>query len=46
MVTEISPAGVFYEAENYHQNYFNDNRAAPYCQFVIDPKLRKLGLDE
>ena len=46
VVTEISPAGVFYEAENYHQNYFNDNRAAPYCQFVIDPKLRKLGLDE
>ena len=44
--TEISPAGVFYRAEGYHQNYFNDNRAAPYCQFVIDPKLRKLGLDE
>jgi len=46
VVTEISPAGVFYKAEDYHQNYFNDNRAAPYCQFVIDPKLRKLGLDE
>ena len=28
VVTEISPAGVFYKAEDYHQNYFNDNRAA------------------
>ena len=45
VVTEISPASVFYRAEGYHQDYYNQNRAAPYCQFVIDPKLRKLGFE-
>jgi len=41
IVTEISPAGVFYKAEDYHQNYFNENGNAPYCSFVIVPKLEK-----
>lgn len=41
IVTEISPASAFYVAEDYHQNYFNENGEAPYCQFVIKPKLEK-----
>ncbi len=43
IVTEISPVSKFYEAENYHQNYFNDNVNKPYCSFVIQPKLAKLA---
>lgn len=46
IVTEITPAGVFYPAEDYHQNYYNLNASKnPYCRVVIDPKLRKLGLE-
>lgn len=41
VVTEISPAGPFYKAENYHQNYFNGNGEQPYCQYVIQPKVEK-----
>lgn len=41
VVTEISPAAKFYPAENYHQDYFRLNGHAPYCQFVIAPKLEK-----
>ena len=41
VVTEISEASVFYKAEDYHQNYYNENGEAPYCQFVIAPKLEK-----
>jgi peptide-methionine (S)-S-oxide reductase len=41
VVTEISPSGAFYKAEDYHQNYFNENGNAPYCTFVIIPKLEK-----
>ena len=41
IVTEISPASVFYKAEDYHQNYYNENGDAPYCTFVIAPKLEK-----
>lgn len=41
MVTEISKAEIFYPAENYHQDYFNQNGEAAYCQFVIRPKLDK-----
>ena len=41
IVTEISPATTFYKAEDYHQNYFNENGDAPYCTFVIVPKLEK-----
>ena len=45
VVTEISPASTFYAAENYHQDYFNRNKNAPYCLFNIVPKLKKLDLD-
>ena len=41
VVTEISPLDVFYPAENYHQNYYNDNTSQGYCQYVIAPKLEK-----
>jgi peptide-methionine (S)-S-oxide reductase len=41
IVTEISPFTVFYKAESYHQNYYNDNKFQPYCTFVIGPKLDK-----
>ena len=41
IVTEITPASVFYKAENYHQNYYNLNGNAPYCSYVIRPKLEK-----
>jgi peptide-methionine (S)-S-oxide reductase len=42
IVTEIKPLTKFYEAENYHQDYFRNNPNAPYCKFVIKPKLDKL----
>jgi peptide-methionine (S)-S-oxide reductase len=42
IVTEISPATTFYVAEDYHQNYYNDNQGKnPYCSFVIKPKVDK-----
>lgn len=41
IVTEISPAVAFYKAEDYHQNYYKLNSNAPYCTFVIRPKLEK-----
>jgi peptide-methionine (S)-S-oxide reductase len=45
IVTEITKAGEFYPAENYHQNYYSLNKNKnPYCSMVISPKLKKLGL--
>ncbi|TGN18906.1 peptide-methionine (S)-S-oxide reductase MsrA [Leptospira idonii] len=44
IVTEISPLPEYYPAENYHQNYFALNPGNPYCNYVIPPKLAKLGL--
>jgi peptide-methionine (S)-S-oxide reductase len=41
VVTEISPATTFYKAEDYHQNYYNQNGKQPYCQFIIQPKVEK-----
>lgn len=41
VVTEISQFTVFYQAEDYHQDYYNQNVDAPYCTFVIAPKLEK-----
>ena len=41
IVTEISPYTNFYKAEDYHQNYFNQNGDQPYCRFVIQPKVDK-----
>lgn len=42
IVTEITPFTNFYEAENYHKNYFDKNKDYPYCKFIIDPKIKKL----
>jgi peptide-methionine (S)-S-oxide reductase len=42
IVTEISPFSNFYPAEDYHKEYYENNRNAPYCSFVIDPKIQKL----
>lgn len=42
IVTQIEEAGVFYLAEEYHQNYYNQNKEQGYCQYVIAPKLEKL----
>jgi len=44
IVTEIQPLASFYQAENYHQDYFRNHPNAPYCVFVIKPKLKKLNL--
>ncbi len=41
IVTEISPYKAFYKAENYHQNYYNENGSQPYCYYVVKPKLEK-----
>jgi len=41
VVTEISPYTVFYKAEDYHQNYYNENGEQPYCAYVIQPKVEK-----
>lgn len=41
IVTEIEPFTIFYPAENYHQNYYNNNGAQPYCSYVIRPKVEK-----
>jgi len=42
IVTEIVPFEKFYEAENYHKDYFDKNKNQSYCNFVIDPKIHKL----
>ena len=42
IVTEISPLETFYEAEDYHQDYYNNNNSQGYCSAVITPKLAKL----
>jgi len=42
IVTELKPLDAFYEAEPYHQKYYQQNTSAPYCQFVITPKVGKL----
>lgn len=41
IVTEIIPYKAFYPAESYHHDYYNRNSQAPYCTFVIVPKLDK-----
>ncbi|MCI0474661.1 MAG: peptide-methionine (S)-S-oxide reductase MsrA [Anaerolineales bacterium] len=39
IVTQVAPLDVFYRAEDYHQEYFANNPAQPYCQVVISPKV-------
>ena len=47
IVTEITKAQTFYPAEAYHQNYYRDNKNKNgYCQYVITPKMNKLGLED
>jgi peptide-methionine (S)-S-oxide reductase len=46
LVTEITKAGPFYQAEEYHQDYYRLNKQQPYCRYVIAPKLDKLGLEQ
>lgn len=43
IVTQIVSADEFYSAEDYHQDYYRNNPAAPYSQYVIRDKLKKLG---
>jgi peptide-methionine (S)-S-oxide reductase len=43
IVTEITPFSHFYQAEDYHQNYYRLNPNQPYCRVVIDPKIAKLN---
>ena len=45
VVTEITAASAFYPAEKKHQDFYNNNRAYPYCRAVILPKLKKLGME-
>lgn len=42
VVTEIVPFENFYEAEDYHKDYFAKNKENPYCEIVINPKLEKV----
>lgn len=42
VVTEITPFTNFYPAEDYHKEYYDRNRAAPYCMLIISPKVQKL----
>lgn len=42
IVTEVAPATEFYKAEEYHKDYYNNNREQRYCQVIIDPKINKL----
>ena len=41
VITEITKAGKYYPAENYHQDYFLQNPDQGYCRYVIQPKLEK-----
>ncbi len=41
IVTELRPASTFYPAEDYHQDYFRNHSAQPYCAFVVAPKVKK-----
>jgi peptide-methionine (S)-S-oxide reductase len=42
VVTELKPLTAFYEAENYHHDYFANHPGNPYCELVINPKLEKV----
>ncbi len=42
LVTEITPYTSFYPAEEEHRDFYDNNRSAPYCRIIIDPKIQKL----
>jgi peptide-methionine (S)-S-oxide reductase len=42
IVTQVQPLTKFFEAEDYHHDYYKNNKSAPYCQLIIAPKLEKL----
>ena len=42
ITTEVVKLETFYNAEDHHQDYYNLNKEQPYCQFIINPKLKKL----
>lgn len=42
IVTDVEPLTVFYKAEENHQEYYNENKQQPYCQFIISPKVEKV----
>jgi peptide-methionine (S)-S-oxide reductase len=42
IVTTVEEDAVFYPAEDYHQNYYNQNKGQGYCQIIIAPKLAKV----
>ena len=42
IVTQVAPATDYYEAEDYHLDFYDQNRSYPYCRVVIDPKIEKL----
>ncbi len=42
IVTEVKPLEKFFEAEGYHQDFYENNKHKPYCELVIDPKIEKL----
>ena len=42
LVTEVHSLNQFYEAENYHHDYYTNHKTAPYCQIFINPKLEKV----
>jgi len=41
IVTKVEPFKAFYKAEDYHQNYYANNKSQPYCKMVIQPKIEK-----
>lgn len=41
IVTAVEPFTKFYKAEDYHQNYYDNNKNQPYCKMVIQPKIEK-----
>jgi len=42
IVTEVTPLDIFYPAEKYHQNYYQNNKSQGYCEVIINPKLEKV----
>lgn len=42
IVTQVAPLEMFYSAEDYHQDYYNNNSDGGYCRMVINPKIQKL----